>query len=417
MHISIEYFQYHSMKKCLAPFCLAFILVSPGHLYAQSDFQIKKFIFPSFNKMEKRMINYQHCYFNQVIVQDNRFDTAFIGIEQNGDKIPQAFKYDKPLNAVAEQYLQEVIGNIGGENRTLLISIRQFRKWNNTESIIQKNKKDGEINYFINPTYGNYLFVADLFLNTPFQSYKKFLTLDISSSPNLVTLLNIIINATSYFNKEDSLIKKKNKLNLQQKFYTVENGYIPSADFNAYDPESIKKMAAVVWDSFPVNKYKIPLNGVYRSFSDFRELQLSNGQYYIHYHMQKEILILDQFKDNNEKRLLSPYVIADSSHLYVHVTDSIYLPLNNCYNSFCFTIPDQLPDLYHIFSAKEQFYHNNGSYIPYGNNLWANLIAAVVIAGTETAITQSRHNRIIKEKNQFIGRNASIDLYSGDFIY
>ena len=131
----------------------------------------------------------------------------------------------------------------------------------------------------------------------------------------------------------------------------------------------------------------------------------------------EEILILDQFKDNNEKRLLSPYVIADSSHLYVHVTDSIYLPLNNCYNSFCFTIPDQLPDLYHIFSAKEQFYHNNGSYIPYGNNLWANLIAAVVIAGTETAITQSRHNRIIKEKNQFIGRNASIDLYSGDFIY
>jgi hypothetical protein len=55
--------------------------------------------------------------------------------------------------------------------------------------------------------------------------------------------------------------------------------------------------------------------------------------------------------------------------------------------------------------------------MPNGNNLWANLIAAFIVVGTETAINQTRHNRILKEKNQFIGRNASLDLYSGDFIY
>jgi hypothetical protein len=318
------------MKNYLALLSLAIVI--PGHLLSQNDFQIKKYKFPSFNNIEKRMVHYQHCYFNQVIVQDNRFDTAFIGIEQNGDKIPQAFKYDNPLDAVAEQYLQEVIRNIGGENRTLLISIRQFRKWNNTESIIQKVKKDGELNYIINPTFGHYLFVADLYLNTPAQSYKKFLTLDLTSSPNFVSLLNIIINATSFFNKEDSLIKKQNVLKLQQKFYTVENGYIPSDDFNSYDPESIKKLAAVVWDTFPVNKYKIPLNGVYRSFTDFRDLQLSKDQYHIHYHMKKEVMILDMFKDYNGKKVLNPYIIADSSQLYVNITDSIYLPLNTCYN-------------------------------------------------------------------------------------
>jgi hypothetical protein len=403
------------MKNYLALLSLAIVI--PGHLLSQNDFQIKKYKFPSFNNIEKRMVHYQHCYFNQVIVQDNRFDTAFIGIEQNGDKIPQAFKYDNPLDAVAEQYLQEVIRNIGGENRTLLISIRQFRKWNNTESIIQKVKKDGELNYIINPTFGHYLFVADLYLNTPAQSYKKFLTLDLTSSPNFVSLLNIIINATSFFNKEDSLIKKQNVLKLQQKFYTVENGYIPSDDFNSYDPESIKKLAAVVWDTFPVNKYKIPLNGVYRSFTDFRDLQLSKDQYHIHYHMKKEVMILDMFKDYNGKKVLNPYIIADSSQLYVNITDSIYLPLNTCYNSFCFTIPEQLPDLYHIFSAKELLYRNTTTNMPNGNNLWANLIAAFIVVGTETAINQTRHNRILKEKNQFIGRNASLDLYSGDFIY
>jgi hypothetical protein len=405
------------MKNYLALLRIAFVLVAPGQLFSQSDFQIKKLKFPPFNKMEQRMVHFQHCYFNQVIVQDNRFDTAFIGIEQNGDKMPQAFKYENPLNIEAEKYLNEVIENIGGENHTLLISIRQFRKWNNPESIIQKTKKNGELTYFNKTTYGQYLFVADLYLDTGFQSFRKFLTLDFASSPNFVSLLNNIINATSFFNKEDSIIKKQNELKHLQKAFTIENGYIPSDDFNAYDPQIIRKMAAVIWDTFPVNKYEIPLNGIYRSFTDFRDLQLSKDHYHIHYHLQKEVLILDQFKDYNENRILSPYVIADSSHLYVHVTDSIYLLLNNCYNSYCFTIPDQLPDLYHIFSAKEQFYHNKGSYIPYGNNLWANLITAVVVAGTETAISQSRHNRILKEKNQFIGRNASIDMYSGDFIY
>jgi len=405
------------MKNYLALLILAFVLVVPGLLLSQSDFQIKKYKFPSFNKMEKRMIYYQHCYFNHVIVQDNRFDTAFIGIEQNGDKIPQAFKYDKPLDAVAEKYLLEAISNIGGENHTLFISIRQFRKWNNPESIFQKNNKNGEYTYFTNTTYGKYLFVADLYLETGLQSYRKFLTLDIASSPNFVSLLNIIINATSFFNKDDSLIKKENELKHLQKVFTIENGYIPSDDFNIYNTENIRKMSAVIWDTFPVNKYKIPLNGVYRSFTDFRDLQLSKDQYQIHYHMNKEVMILDQFKVDKGKRQFYPYIIADSSHLYVHVSDSIYLSLNNCYNSYCFTIPDQFPDLYHIFSAKELYYHNNSSNIPYGNNLWANLIAAVVVAGTETAITQSQHHRILKGKNQFIGRNASLDMYSGDFIY
>jgi len=405
------------MKNYPVLLILVFVLIVPKLLLSQSDFQIKKFKFPAFNKMEKRMLHYQHCYFNQVIVQDNRFDTAFIGIEQNGDKIPQAFKYDKPLDAVAENYLQEAISNTGGENHNLLISIRQFRKWNNTESIIQKNNNNGEYTYFTTSTYGKYLFIADLYLDTGFHSYRKFLTLDITSSPNFVTLLNTIINATSFFNKDDSLIKNQKELKHLQKIFTVENGYIPSDDFKTYDPEKIKKMAAVVWDSFPVNKYKIPLNGVYRSFTDFRDLHLSKEQYLIHYHMQKEAMILDQFKDNNGKRLLNPYIIADSLHLFVHVSDSIYLPLNNCYNSYCFNIPDQFPDLYHIFSAKELYYHNNSNTIPYGNNLWANLITAVVVAGTQTAITQSQHHRILKGKNQFIGRNASIDLYSGDFIY
>jgi hypothetical protein len=179
------------------------------------------------------------------------------------------------------------------------------------------------------------------------------------------------------------------------------------------------------WQELPITKNdpEDTVSGVYESFTDFRNDRII-----------KASVTLNLQPDSTYQAIIDPKSLASvkrmeklnlengwlwglraSGKFFIKLGDNVFLPLQKNGNTFYFTIPQALPDMYSLISAGfiNNRTPNSQNYSNFGGAAVSGIFSLIRDAGSNSRIKEILKNG----KQSTFFRSCRIDLDSGDIIY
>jgi len=352
---------------------------------------------------KKKLYVIKRLPFNKVVVFDNRFDTTKYKIIKLHNSLTVG-TFDKPASKAVENYIDKKINNYPKIPQTLYISIQQFRFTNNKPTKL--------------------FFYADAYVAAG-TKYTKITSVKFES-PFKISDRKIITNTLDRF------------------IETINKDYAHPQNDTGYDMQNIKENVTDGWGNYPVESDSHIVNGIYASFSDFKNnrviptdlslkmtsdssytLQLNDSS--IFYNTRKKAIDIDNI-----------WAVSYNGELYIAVMQKYFLPLHKINNRFYIYAPYTLPNMYYMAAAMKYSPVSSpvNSHVGYGsgtnfmpsNGKAAIIVLAVFVTVVIVAITileiekgeEHKYHPIetaAKSINENDLRNAFIDMDSGDIMY
>jgi hypothetical protein len=337
--------------------------------------------------------------FNKVTFLDNRFDSSAVFIIENGEYPPTELVFAQPLTVAAESYVQNALAGASTGNQELMVNILKMNVANTWYEI--RKKKFGVPLDMRNAL----VFAAEVYVPIS-GSYQQVMAIDTVYGWKKGRLETVIENALNDLIKRVIAIKK-----------STSAAIVPLSQINVN--------RSLSWQELPIikNDPEDTVSGIYENFTDFKNDRII-----------KASVTLNLQPDSSYQAIIDPKSLASVKRIqklnlengwlwglrangkfFIKLGDNVFLPLQKNGNTFCFTIPRSLPDMYSLISAG---FLNNGS--PNSQN-YSNFGGAAV-SGIFSLIRDAGSNSRIKEilkngKQSTFFRNCRIDLDSGDIIY
>lgn len=366
----------------------------------------------------KKPVRLAYTPFDKVEVLDNRIDTAKFYTYQTGSYPVISLGFGKNAADSIEKYMAQVIKSRPSKEGSLLINIKQLRVCN--LQYIPRKVGRKEFNFRMRD---NISFTADIFYKLDGNAYKRLLSIDnLYYTPGaefignrMLDIFNITIEMAAI--AQDSLsVAGDKKIPKSIKRLQKDVAYFKKITVpDTATIEEINVNTKSSWSNFLIVKDVVPGSGVFLSFDDFRDNKPVAAHFTISHNAKDSLYEVANIKFDTSKSRKMIYAICDSGNLYVPITNDRYQKLERFENTYSFSVPHNLPDMYSILSLWRYSGGKSGSS---SGNLLIDLAAVAASAIVDGIITDSANRKISKKGLQSLQyRHCFIDMDSGDFIY
>jgi hypothetical protein len=372
--------------------------------------------------------------FARVEILDNRFDTVTFRMRQSGSYPAVKETFSGSTRAAVSRYYEKLLAEIKKKgDKVLLLNITQLRIGN---SFAVARRAEGKGPVLWEPVRYTIQFCGQAYVQVGPGRYRKIMNFDYHLHMNgegwtankdyLPWLLDrILLAATAPDGKSRPGIK-----GMPHKIW--EWGDRKYFDF-VREPRDqalaeIDQPVTQNWANYPILKHVPGESGAYVNFDDFREARLTPGPIKMQFDGHDSVYRIQEgpFAPVKLKvrgivtRSIWPYVVADSSGLYVNlIRKNQYLRLAPSANTFIFRVPDSLPDMYALLTKNCYGATRGYSAIVPSDNLIVALLGAVFLSIIHDAtyhLPPIQNVSQERKKNEEY-RNCFIDMASGDIIY
>ncbi len=356
----------------------------------------------------KKLKHIEKIPFNEIIVLDNRFDTTNFLIDETHVKNPEMDCFSKPASEEIRTYIQKITAPFPKESNTVYINIKQLRFGN----LIKLSR--------------TLFFSADAFIRQK-NGFKKILSIK-NEDPFrrnynytiVIALNNLIQELCSHY-------------------------YHHHVDTIDYTLGEINKNIMLEWASYPIIKQNNLAIGTYSTFDNFRNNKIDSSRQFIlktnedsTYHVS--FSDSNKYYKNKTNIAKSIFAICYNGNLYISIYQDNFIPLQRQNNSFYFSVPTSLPNMYSIIFRRmfpgdfvdassfgnvpldfsgAQF--NNGAAVLIGLGIIATIGITVAIVNEIKKKNQHDPKKTIKPIHQKIVdqtmRDCFLDMDSGDIVY
>jgi hypothetical protein len=183
--------------------------------------------------------------------------------------------------------------------------------------------------------------------------------------------------------------------------------------------DSISKSVRKKWSIYPITTMAKRPYGVYPSFDHFRKDSIIKAEFQLNFDSASNLYKMTNLKSDAAGNWSSVYSVSNGDAFFIHLFENFYLRLNNCDNSFCFYVPDKLPDMYSLLSINSLKVENaNSSSGSSSGNFLADLAGIMLETALNAPSEKAQRLRILKSgKESKDYRSCFIDMDSGDIIY
>jgi hypothetical protein len=401
----------YSSKYSLIPHACFFILFIVSTWSSTSKAQVIAASIDSIltipDKTKDLRINY--APFKNVVVLDNRFDTATFYSFQDGKYPLVTTTFAQPLSIEIKNYIENAIAGLRKGDDTYLFNIQQLRM-GNRHTALKLNNKNIDIRT-------NAILSADVYRQTGDNQYTKVLSINTSYpfvnklNDLVATVINSMIEASALTTLPAGSVSDKPK-NL--KSYLKENsGYNYLKESAVSSLEAININVRNQWSDYPINKNSNRQSGYYKDFDDFKNNILTAMPIAFSSETEDETYKISNDVGSSElRKLFSAWALCDSSsNIFIRLPGNKFVKILPRDNTFYFNVPASSPNMYSIFSIAD---------IPpnYGSYYYANDISWV-LAGDAIGNAEVREERryILKSEMKDYFRKCYIDMDTGDIIY
>jgi hypothetical protein len=373
---------------------------------------------PVFITLDGKNAGINWAAFNSVDVIDNRIDTTYISVSEDGTYPFITFNFDKPASAAIKGYLLAAIERSKKGNEKLFISVKQLKVPNNG-SIERRSKKKFWFKH-VRPGRNYLFFEAEVYRVMNSSYYQKLFTITkkyyIYSSideavsralDNLIYLSNIMLDPT---------LHEGEKLKSVRRLTDCKDCVLNAADTSVRDISQISIGALNRWATYPIIKDAVLADGIYSNFDDFRDGLLKPCSCTMAYQNNDSVYKISSCTNKVKSGGKWPWAICVGGELYMKLLKDAYVKLTKQNNTFHFYVPQSLPNMYELFSIDE-LQHKNTSSSPSSDNLLVGLTSAVVFGTIDAVVKNHRIRQIERTGADNFFRNCFIDMDSGDIIY
>ena len=349
----------------------------------------------------------RHVPFNQVTVIDNRFDTTKLKVLADGALPFHEIIFAQPASTVIASYIHRAIARLPQTNRRLYIDLKQCRCGN-----IATRLGGGQANNA--PIKDCLFFSANAYFSTGTHQYKKVLSFKKA----------IVLKYKGISGDIHSPTVKRVLSDFITALCTVDmQAY--TRDSAIYDEESIHTNVIADWATYPINQQTPSANGVYFTFDDF----LNNRLQVVDFSVRMECD--STYSLDIPTRVKIPwgafyegvfYFGLNVPHTLLREGNLFFLPLVRRNNTFCFHLPNQLPNMYAMLSAESlpptgYTLDNPGPGI---TNLYvasAALVIGVISQAVKNQVINKRQDKIASYGTSADLRQCFLDMDCGDVVF